>query len=115
MIAMLGVWSKDTQRQFGLGASTHNPIRHGFGIIGAIIRFVSLRHPLVFYGIPGLIFLVVAAYFMGGALELFSNSRFISTNMIIVSVGTAVIGVVLLVTGVILYTLAAMLRERPRD
>lgn len=96
-------------------ASTHNPVLHGFSIIGAIIRFVSLRHPLMFYGIPGLAFLVVAAYFMGGALELFSNSRYISTNMIIVSVGTAVIGVVLLVTGVILYTLAAMLRERPRD
>lgn len=52
---------------------------------------------------------------MFSALELFSGTRYISTNMIIVSVGTAVIGVVLLVTGVILYTIAALLRERFRN
>jgi glycosyltransferase involved in cell wall biosynthesis len=94
--------------------STHNPITHGLGIIATILRFMSLRHPLAFYGLPGIAFLVIAGIYMFSALELFSDTRYVSTNMIIVSVGTAVIGVVLLVTAVILYTIAALLRERIR-
>src|SRR5690606_24822477 len=34
-------------------SSTHNPVFHGLSVLGAIIRFVSLRHPLAFYGLPG--------------------------------------------------------------
>ena len=96
-------------------ASTHNPLSHGLNIVGSLIRFISVRHPLAFYGIPGLAFLIIAGYFMSTAMNLFSDTRFVSTNMIIISIGTALIGVVLLVTGVILYTLAAMLNERFRD
>ena len=96
-------------------ASTHNPVSQGLSIVGSLISFVSVRHPLAFYGIPGLAFLIIAGYFMSTAMNLFSDTRYVSTNMIIISIGTALIGVVLLVTGVILYTLAAMLRERFRD
>jgi len=96
-------------------ASTHNPVSHGLGVLVTIIRFVSLRHPLAFYGIPGVAFLVLAGFFMFSSLELFSETRFVSTNMILLSVGAAVIGVVLIVTGVLLYTIAALLREKIRN
>ena len=95
--------------------STHNPITHGIGVLYSVIQFVSLRHPLAFYGLPGIGLLVVAAVFMSKALELFSASRYISTNLILVSVGTAVVGVVLLATGAILYTITALLKGRIND
>ena len=95
-------------------ASTHNPLVHGIGVLVTIIRFASLRHPFTFYGLPGFAFLVFAGYFMTIALNVFSATRFVSTNLIILSIGTAIIGVVLLMTGVILYTLAALLREKIR-
>jgi hypothetical protein len=72
---------------------------------------MSIYHPLSFYGIPGVAFLIVSAYFAASAVELFSASRYVSTNMIILSVGSAVIGAMLLITAVILYTLAALLKE----
>lgn len=95
--------------------STHNPISHGLGIVTTIIRFASLRHPLLFYGLPGVAFLIVAGYFMFSSLELFSETRFVSTNQILISVGSAVIGVVLIVTGVILSTIAALLKDKLRS
>jgi glycosyltransferase involved in cell wall biosynthesis len=97
------------------GASTHNPILHGGGVVLSIIRFLSIYHPLSFYGIPGIAFLLVAAYYATTALELFSATRYVSTPMIILSVGSAVIGAMLLVTSVILYTLSALIRERIRN
>ena len=96
-------------------ASTHNPLRHGLSIVGTIISFISVHHPLAFYGIPGLAFLIIGGYFMTTAMDLFSDTRYVSTNMIIISIGAALIGIVLIVTGVILNTLAAMLKERFRD
>jgi glycosyltransferase involved in cell wall biosynthesis len=96
-------------------ASTHNPISHGLAVLTTIFRFLSLRHPLAFYGTPGISFLVIAGLFMSNALDLFSHTRYVSTNMILISVGTAVIGVVLIVTGVILSTISALLRDRIRS
>lgn len=96
-------------------ASTHNPLSHGLNVIGSIVRYVSLRHPLIFYGLPGIAFLAVAGFFMFNSLELFSETRFVSTNMILISLGSAVIGVVLIVTGAILYTISALLKEKLRN
>lgn len=92
--------------------STHNPIRHGIGVLYAVVQFISLRHPFTFYGLPGIALLIVSAYFMRNALLLFSKSGYVSTNMILIAVGIAVVGVVLLATAAILYTLIALLKGR---
>lgn len=95
--------------------STHNPLSHGMGVVYTVMQFISLRHPLAFYSLPGIVMLIVAAFYMNNAMELYSATRYISTNMILVSVGTAVVGVVLFATGVILYTLTALLRGRIKE
>jgi glycosyltransferase involved in cell wall biosynthesis len=92
--------------------STHNPITHGIGVLYSVFQFISLRHPLAFYGLPGIALLGFAAYFMKHALNLFSETGYVSTNLILVSVGIAVVGVVLLATAAILYTLIALLKGR---
>lgn len=91
-------------------SSTSNPVFHGLGVLTSLIQHISLRRPLLFYGVPGLALLVCAAYFTSIALELFSSTRYVSTNLIIVSIGLALIGIVLLATGAIVYTLIAVLR-----
>jgi glycosyltransferase involved in cell wall biosynthesis len=95
--------------------STHNPITHGIGILYSVFQFVSLRHPLAFYGIPGIVLLGIAAFFMKNALNLFSKTGYVSTNMILLAVGIAVVGVVLLATAAIVYTLVALLKGKIKN
>jgi glycosyltransferase involved in cell wall biosynthesis len=95
--------------------STHNPISHGIGVVYSVFQFISLRHPLAFYGLPGIALLGIAAYFIKHALNLFSQSGYVSTNLILISVGIAVVGVVLLATAAILYTLIALLKGRIKN
>ena len=95
--------------------STHNPISHGIGVVYSVFQFISLRHPLAFYGLPGIALLGIAAYFIKHALNLFSESGYVSTNLILISVGIAVVGVVLLATAAILYTLIALLKGRIKN
>jgi len=93
-------------------SSTHNPLRQGIEVLYSVVHFITLRHPLLCYGLAGIILLAVAAYYTSFALQLFSETRYISTNMILLSVGTAIVGVVLLATGAILYSIKALLRGR---
>ena len=95
--------------------STHNPISHGIGVLYSVFQFVSLRHPFAFYGLPGIVLLGFSAYFIKNALNLFSETGYVSTNMILISVGIAVVGVILLATAAILYTLIALLKGRIKD
>ena len=92
--------------------STHNPITHGVGVLYSVLQFISLRHPLAFYGLPGIVLLGVAALFMKNALNLFSTTGYVSTNMILISIGVAVVGVILLATAAIVYTLVALLKGK---
>jgi glycosyltransferase involved in cell wall biosynthesis len=93
-------------------ASTHNPVSHGLGVLFSVIQFISLRNPLLFYGLPGVVLLIVSAGFIAKALELFSTTRYVSTPLILISLGMALIGLVLLSTGAILHTLTALLRGK---
>src|SRR5919107_3118496 len=94
------------------GTSSQSPALHGADLVFNLIQFISLRHPLISYGIPGVALLIIAAVFANTALDLFSENGYISTNLIMVSIGSGVIGVVLLVTSTILYTLTDLLRGR---
>lgn len=93
-------------------ASTHNPLSHGFGVIVSIIKFISVRHPLAFFGIPGLIFLILAGVFAVWTIKLYSSEGFFSINMAVLSVGLGIFGLVLLVSGVVLWLLASEKKSR---
>jgi len=48
----------------GIQTSTHNPLRHGWNVIAAILRVILYKKPLEFLGIPGTI-LFLAGVMMG--------------------------------------------------
>jgi glycosyltransferase involved in cell wall biosynthesis len=91
-------------------SSSQNPVLHGADLVITLIQFVSLRHPLAFFGVPGIIFLVIGGIYANTALDLFSKYGSVSTVPIMVSVGSGLLGAMLLITGTILYTLSALLR-----
>jgi glycosyltransferase involved in cell wall biosynthesis len=95
--------------------STHNPVEHGVRVLFHVLQVISLRHPLLFYGLPGIVLLIIAGLFTNHALVLFSETRYISTNMILVSVGFAIVGAIFLATGAIVYTLVALFKGKLKD
>jgi glycosyltransferase involved in cell wall biosynthesis len=95
--------------------SSLNPVLHGADLLFTLMQFVSLHHPMASYGIPGVALLIIAAVFANTALDLYSKNGYVSTNLIMVSVGSGIVGAVLLVTSTILYTLKAFLKGRVRE
>jgi glycosyltransferase involved in cell wall biosynthesis len=95
--------------------STHNPVSHGVGVLYSVIQFISLRHPLAFYGLPGIAFLIIAVGLLNYGMMVYGSHRHSSVEYIVSAVGFGVVGVVLLATCIILYTITALLKGRIKD
>lgn len=91
---------------------THNALYHGFDVLINTIKFVTLKHPLLSYGIPGFVFLGIALFFWIWTFDIFANTRQLITNIALVAIGSTIVGLILLVTSVILWTITTIVREK---
>jgi len=92
--------------------STHNPARHGISVVLSTMKFTALEHPLKFYGIPGLVFLIVGLFFIVWTLHEFSIHRTIITNITLIAVGSTILGTIFLLTSIMLYSMVSLIREQ---
>ena len=91
--------------------STHNPVSHGLSVILSTMKFISIEHPLKFYGVPGLIFLGIGLFFIIWTFQVFSESRTILTNVVLIGFTATLIAVMLIMTSIMLYSLVNVVRE----
>jgi len=94
--------------------STHNSVYHGVDVIISTIKFVSIDHPLRFYGIPGLACIAIAIYFGIIAIQTYTEGGRLITNVALTSIGFLITGVVLMATAVILYVIINVVRDSRR-
>ena len=92
--------------------STHNPISHGVGVMLSTLKFISIDHPLKFYGIPGIGFLTIGLFFILWTIQVFAESREIITNIALIGVSSTILGIILLMTSIMLFSIVAVVRER---
>jgi glycosyltransferase involved in cell wall biosynthesis len=92
--------------------STHNPAVHGLSVLGTTLKLISIKHPMMFYGIPGFFFLALGLTFSILALGSFAATRTIVTNQALIAIGSTVVGLVLVMTAIILFSIIAVVRER---
>ena len=94
------------------GTSTHNPVSHGTSVLISTIKFTSIAHPLKFYGIPSIIFLIIGSTFTYLAIQFYSEVGSLNTNLTVIAAGTTLIGTILLISAILLYSLVSVVREK---
>ena len=99
---------------YGENSSTHNPVVHGSSVIFSTIKFTSIEHPLRFYGIPSVVFMIIGFSFTYLAVEHYVEIGRLSTNLTIVAAGAVLIGIILLISAILLYSLVSVVRENNR-
>lgn len=92
--------------------STHNPVSHGTSVLLNTVKFISIERPLSFYGIPGIILLGIGLFFFIWAIQIFSETRLVVTNIAIIGIGSILAGILLSVTAILLFSLVNVVRER---
>ena len=91
--------------------STHNPMSHGISVMLSTMKFISIEHPLKFYGIPGLIFLLTGFIFIIWAIQIYTEYGSVITNITLVGIGSTIVAMMFLMTSIILYSLVNVVRE----
>ena len=97
----------------GLKPSSHNPLTHGLDVTFSIVKFASIRHPLLFYGGFSAIAFIVALIFGFQTIYYYETWGRVVTNIALVSIAAAILGFLALFTGIILFTLITVIREKP--
>ena len=91
---------------------THNPVSHGTSVLFSTIKFTSIEHPLKFYGIPSVIFLIIGVTFTTLAVQYYIDVGRLNSNLTLIGGGTVLIGIILLICAILLYSLVSVVREK---
>tara|TARA_B100001142_G_scaffold116307_1_gene118546 strand:- start:627 stop:1520 length:894 start_codon:yes stop_codon:yes gene_type:complete len=92
--------------------STHNPISHGSSVLISTLKFISMEHPLKFYGIPGFVFLLIGLGFLIFTINLFTETRQILLSSAIIGVGSTIFGIILIQSSILLYAMVKLMRNK---
>jgi glycosyltransferase involved in cell wall biosynthesis len=100
---------------YGIGkTSTHNPIFHTMDVLLSAVKLTSIRHPLIFFGLPGLGVTAIGLYFVLHAFFLFLQQQTITNVTMLYALAgfsVAIFGLFTFFTGIILFTLSTVLRR----
>lgn len=96
----------------GLKTSKHNPIYHGLDVLASIFKHLSIRHPLMFYGVPGAVFLSAGIIFGVWTFVRYLEYGVFPSLLGMVAVGGFSVGITLISIGVMLFTMISVLKER---
>ena len=92
--------------------SEHNPVSHGITVLANTIKYVSIKHPLQFYGIPGIV-LIIAGIVLGSMfLDGYLNQQTVFYGSLLGSIVMFLLGAILSVTSIILFSMANLIRDR---
>ena len=91
---------------------THNPVSHGTSVLFSTIKFTSIEHPLKFYGIPSVIFLIIGVIFTTLAIQYYIDVGRLNSNLTLIGGGAVLIGIIFFICAVLLYSLVSVVREK---
>ncbi len=94
--------------------SSQNPISHGSSVLVSTLKFISIEHPLKFYGIPGSIFLMIGLIFLVYTIQIFTETRQILLGSAIIGVGSVIFGGIMLMSAILLYSMVNLIRNKNR-
>jgi len=92
--------------------STQNPIKHGSSVFLATLRYISVVHPLIFYGIPGIVLMIIGSVFGYIFLHAYLHKEGIFLGSLGAGVLLFTIGIILCATSIILFTMSTLMKTR---
>ena len=103
-----------TTNYAGLETSSRNPVMHGLDVFFSLVKFVSIRHPLLFYGGFAAVSLIISLVFGLMTIDYYQRWGQVITNLALISIASGLVGLLALFTGVILFTLITVVRGNSR-
>jgi hypothetical protein len=95
-------------RYEGIDGQTYNPLHHGLSVVTFILQMVRDRHPLLFFGVPGIALTVFGGFWGLDAILIYQSTGTFYPTKVLVSGFSTIIGVLGIFCGLILNQIAGM-------
>jgi len=92
--------------------SKHKPVPHGISVLMNTLKFISVKHPITFYGIPGIIMIAAGIILGVQFLDVYLNKQAVLYGSLLGSVILFLVGSIMLATAIILYSMATLMSDR---
>ena len=92
--------------------STHRPVPQGVSVLMNTLKFISVKHPITFYGIPGIAMIISGLVFGVQFLDEYLYNKTIFYGSLLGSIILFLVGSIMLATAIILYSMATLMSER---
>jgi len=97
---------------YGNDTSTHNPVKHGVSVLMNTLRFISVKHPIPFYGFPGIAFIIVGSIMGYNFLDAYLHRQIVFLGSLAAAIILFLLGAILCVTAVILFSMSRLMKDR---
>jgi glycosyltransferase involved in cell wall biosynthesis len=98
-------------RYDGIDGQTHNPLRHGLIVVNFVLSLVRDRHPLMFFGVPGLLLVFFGALYGTQAIWIYTSTGNFYPAKVLVSGFVTILGTLSLFMGLTLHTMTRKLNQ----
>jgi glycosyltransferase involved in cell wall biosynthesis len=88
-----------------------NPVWHGMGQLDAIFRLVAEHRPLLFFGVPGLVLLLLGLLLGVQVTRIYQETLQLAVGYALITVLLALVGVLTTFTGIVLHAMRLMFLE----
>ena len=95
----------------GVETSSENAVSHGLGLMMSIIKMVVEDRPLPFLGIPGVISIIMGAFFGVWMLNLYAETHAIVTNIALACIAFILVGFFMISTAITLYAITRIAKK----
>jgi hypothetical protein len=101
-----------TAKYEGLDTSTLKPGNHGMTVLGSVIREIRSEHPLLYFGVSGLLMTIVGAIFGLYSIEQYINSKALPFGPSLLAVMLTALGILFMLVGLILNAISQMVVDK---
>ena len=92
--------------------STEHPVPHGIVVLMNTLKFVSVKHPILFYGLPGIVLIIIGSILGYQFLDAYLHKQALFLGSLMAAIIVFLVGTILCVTAVILFSMATLIREK---
>jgi hypothetical protein len=86
-------------------APKRNPVKHGLQVVNGILRMVGQHRPLFFFGVPGMIILLIGLILGIGVVESYRAFSSLAVGTSLIAITLVITGLFSVFTGIILHTI----------
>ena len=98
-------------RYDGIDGQTYNPLHHGMVVALYLVQLVRDRHPLVFFGLPGLLFILAGSLYGMNAILIYQDTGKFYPSKVLVAGFVTILGVLGVFCGLLLNRITDLIRQ----